>query len=124
MSLPVPGPFGEALLKAGGRLRVLSAVNPGLWLSLLTVTGYTTAVAADRAPAWPLAVAMLAAVAATVYAFVYFSWADPDRLHSEAYQLSKRAMIMVEDKGTKKQIADTAANVLSQLKIFTPDEDS
>lgn len=94
----------QRIAGAGGRLRVRSALNPGLWLcAIISVPCLALAVyVADEVPAWLLvllAVIATAPIFVTVAGFVYFMLTDPDKLQSEEYQIKARVLEYIEEKG-------------------------
>src|ERR1700747_1038651 len=55
-----------------------------------------------------------------VFAYVYFMFKDPDRLHSEEFQLKRRSRSMVESKGGKIAIlpVDLSTNPYTEPKLL------
>jgi hypothetical protein len=86
--------------EAAVSLNVRSAVNPCLWLcaviSVPALVGacFTSGVIQD-------ALLVFAAIPLVIFAvgYIYFMITDPDKLQSERYQLQKRALEMIHEKG-------------------------
>ena len=80
------------------RVRTESALNPLLWLVGLTLLAAVSAGAFDRDDLmWALIYAMAAEVAVALLAYLYFMLRDPNRLHSERYQLERQRMELMLD---------------------------
>ena len=93
----------------GGRLRVKSALNPALWLcAVVTVplAGFATFV---EGPTWLMVCLVVLAFLPPVLAgigFVVFPFRDPDKLQSEEYQIRKRTLEMIGEKGQGASLMD------------------
>lgn len=86
----------EAMVK----LRVRSALNPLLWLSgLISVPSIVACIYSTGAlQVFFAALSALPPVAACI-AFAYLLLKDPDKLQSEEYQIQKRVLDIIEEKG-------------------------
>lgn len=95
----------------GGRLRVKSALNPALWLCAVVtvpVIGFATFA---EGPTWLLVCLVVFASVPLVLAaigFVFFLLRDSDKLQSEEYQIRKRTLEMIGEKGQEASLADLA----------------
>ena len=52
-------------------------------------------------------------VAVALFAFCFFMFRDPDRLHSESFQLRKQALELIEEKGSFSVIDATTIEAIS-----------
>lgn len=87
------------IVEAGERIRVRSALNPILWLCAIVGAPATIAAAAkDRAPDWLITMAFLP-VGVACLGFLILLFRDPDKLQSEDFQLQKRSMDILQEKG-------------------------
>lgn len=84
---------------AGGRLRVRSALNPMLWLcGIVTVPLMIASLSISHPPSWLPWVAV-SPVGATILGFFFLLLFDRDKLQSEDYQLRKRSLELIQNKG-------------------------
>ena len=86
----------------GGRLRVRNALNPMLWLCAVVTVPAIGFASYTKEPTW--LVICLVVVAAIPLLFAGFGFAvlllrDPDKLQSEEYQIRKRTLEMIGEKG-------------------------
>jgi hypothetical protein len=96
MTLEHISQFTEAIKSA----RHKSAMQPALWLCLIVTTPALGFAIRSQGPAQGVLFAFAAVpVLLFVGAYIYFMCTDPDRLHSEEYQLRDRALDIVERKG-------------------------
>jgi hypothetical protein len=87
--------------EAGGRLTVRSALNPILWLCFI-VTFPSVVAIPFGGPYRPLLVVLaVAPVAAAIFGFLFLLFFDRDKLQSEDYQIRKRSLELIEQKGEK-----------------------
>jgi hypothetical protein len=99
----------QKIFEAGGRLRVHSALNPILW-SCVFVTFPAIIVASllpGQAPSWLVLIATIP-VALLAIGFLFLLFFDRDKLQSEDYQIRKRTLELIEEKGSAFPI-DTAS---------------
>lgn len=90
--------------EAAERLNVRSALNPALWLcGIVTIPALVAASVMQKAPLWLEALA-IAPVALACIGFLFFMCFDRDKLQSESYQLRKRALEVIEEKGGSIQL--------------------
>ncbi|PYV09013.1 MAG: hypothetical protein DMG23_12130 [Acidobacteria bacterium] len=98
-------PFRESItakvIEAGGRLTVRSALNPILWLCGI-ITLPALALMPFVGPARTLFAWLAAApVAVAIFGFLFLLFFDRDKLQSEDYQIRKRSLELIEQKGEK-----------------------
>lgn len=86
-------------IEAASRLTVKSALNPVLWtLGIVEIPSITAAMILDETPWW-LIVVIFFPLALFGFGFLYLLINDPDKLQSEEYQLQKKQLDIVENKG-------------------------
>lgn len=85
---------------AGGRLRVRSALNPALWLcAFVTAPAIVAATQiTDPTPPWLILLAAAPVVLACI-GFLFLLIVDRDKLQSEDYQIRKRSLEVILQKG-------------------------
>jgi hypothetical protein len=92
------------VMEAGGRLTVRSALNPILWLCLIiTVPSLVIARVGEETPSWIIAIACCP-VAAAILGFLFLLLFDRDKLQSEDYQIRKRSLELIEQKGDARAV--------------------
>jgi len=86
----------------GGRLRVKSALNPVLWLcAIVTIpTLYIISKQEGSTPLWLILIAT-APVGCAVLGFIFLLIFDRDKLQSEDYQIRKKTLDIIQEKGDK-----------------------
>jgi hypothetical protein len=95
------------LAEAGGRLRVRSALNPILWLCLIiSLPAITCLPFLAQPPTWYIVLAF-APVFAAIFGFLFLLIYDRDKLQSEDYQIRKRQLEIIEEKGRPTILAET-----------------
>jgi len=101
------------------RVRIRSALNPIIWLSVPTAViswsaawlfQYHSAIAGVL-----IGIGCLPIVAA-VSAFMILLFKNPDRLQSEEYQLRQKALQMIYRRGGKREIVEAASQPLFQIE--------
>lgn len=108
--------LSSRITEAGGRLRVRSALNPALWLCAivaapsLLVTSY-----AQNPPNW-LGWLVGAPVALACIGYLYLLFYDRDKLQSEDYQIRKKTLELIEQKGMSGPLTVAAIGA-----VVTPD---
>lgn len=86
-------------VEAGSRLRVRSALNPILWLcAIISVPSIVAAAFSGPSPLWLILLAA-APIAAAIFGFLFLLVVDRDKLQSEEYQIQKRSLEIIEQKG-------------------------
>lgn len=87
------------VIEAGGKLTVRSALNPILWLcAIITIPGLLAVSLLTTPPIW-LTWMICAPVGAAIFGFLFLLFFDRDKLQSENYQLKKRSLELIEQKG-------------------------
>ena len=100
---------------AVARLRVNSALDSCLWLSVIAIPcGILGAVAAESGLV-QIASLVLAFLPVVLFvcAYTYFMISDPDKLRSENYELRKTALGIIQEKGDRFPISDTSVEAIS-----------
>ncbi len=105
------------VMEAGGRLRVKSALNPILWLcGIVSVPTIVSVSFAAEKPSWLIAVAA-APVFVAVGGFIFLLIFDRDKLQSEDYQIRKRSLELIEQKGISRQLTQFRQFLLKTPKL-------
>ena len=91
-------------------------MNPVLWICGLVSTPAALAVAAGNGT-WLHVVLALGPVVVALWGFGFFMIRDPDRLHSESFQLRKQALELIEEKGNLSVIDATTIEVISNPEL-------
>lgn len=100
--------------EAAVSLNVRSAVNPCLWLcAVISVPALTAA--CFVAGTLQTMLLILASIPIVIFAigYVYFMITDPDKLQSERYQIQKRALEMIHEKGGAIPIEPTSISAIT-----------
>lgn len=101
---------------AGGRLRVKSALNPALWFCAIVGTPLLwLAASMQNPPIWLIVIAVLPVVV-TAFGFVYLLIVDRDKLQSEDYQIRKKSLELIQEKGQRFAIAAASIEAISNPK--------
>ncbi len=87
------------VVEAGGRLTVRSALNPILWLCAIITIPALIAIGVHSTPPTWLIVLACAPVITAILGFLFLLFFDRDKLQSEEYQLRKRSLELIEQKG-------------------------
>lgn len=120
--MPLRESIATRVVDAGGRLTVRSALNPVLWLCAIVTAPLLLSVAILRdAPAW-LVVIGCAPVITALFGFLFLLFFDRDKLQSEEYQLRKRSLELIEQKGDHAILADRSIEVIPNPDSSLPDE--
>jgi len=99
------------VMEAGGRLTVRSALNPILWLcAIVSIPCATIYGLIQSRPVW-LAVLAFLPVSAAIFGFLFLLFFDRDKLQSEEYQIRKRSLELIEQKGGKYAIDATTVEI-------------
>ena len=106
--------IASRLTDAGERLRVRSAINPALWLSaIISVPAIVAAVRyAGGPPIWLIVLAYLPVTTAIV-GFLFLLLFDRDKLQSEDYQIRKRSLDLMQQKGDAFPISPTSIHAIA-----------
>ena len=91
--------IASRMIEAGGSLSVKSALNPILWLcAIIDAPCFVLFFFMENIPFWLILLAFLP-VSVALFGFIYFLICDPDKLQSEEYQLRKRSLELIQQKG-------------------------
>lgn len=99
----------QRMADVGGRLRVKSALNPALWLCAVVTVPLAGLATFVEGPTWLMVCLVVLAFLPPVLAsigFVIFLFRDPDKLQSEEYQIRKRTLEMIGEKGQGASLMD------------------
>lgn len=99
---------------AGGRLRVRSALNPALWLcAFVTAPAIIAATQiTGPTPLWLILIAAAPVVLACI-GFLFLLVVDRDKLQSEDYQIRKRSLEVILQKGQSFAISPTSIEAIA-----------
>ena len=86
-------------IEAGGNLKVRSALNPILWLcAIVTIPALSGVLFFEGTPNW-LIILIFVPVITAIIGFLFLLLFDRDKLQSEDYQIKKRSLEIIEQKG-------------------------
>ena len=103
-------------VESGGRLRVQSALNPALWLcGIITAPAMLVLGLSPTPPSWLIWV-IYSPIVLAAFGFLFLLFFDRDKLQSEDYQLKKKSLEMIEQKGMAGPTMDQT------IAIVSPDE--
>lgn len=109
------------LVEAGGNLKVKSALNPILWMcGIVSSPIVTYIVFSPKLDAWKVIVLLIFAsvpILATLFGFLYLLLNDPDKLQSEEYQIKKRSLEIIEQKGQLPVLVNTEPAIMNSPLI-------
>ncbi len=99
LSIDLREGFIRRFTEAGGSLRVRSALNPVLWMCAI-VSGPSLIVwsCLNNPPLW-LDLIVISPVVLSCFAYLFLLFFDRDKLQSEEYQIRKRTLELIEQKG-------------------------
>lgn len=100
--------------EAGGRLTVRSALNPALWLCAIVSVPALALLASVNNPPLALQIAAIAPLAVAVFGFLFLLFFDRDKLQSEDFQLKKRSLELIEQKGERAIPADVLVEAIPE----------
>jgi len=104
----------QKAVEAGGRLKVKSALNPILWLcAIITIPGMAYMVLSDKEIPLLLQIVIVLPVITAVLGFAHLLFFDRDKLQSEDYQIRKRTLELVQEKG------DAFPTIARTLEVVT-----
>jgi len=99
------------VIESGGKLSVKSALNPILWLcAIITIPSLIAVPFIDETPIW-LIILIIAPVLTSVVGFLFLLLFDRDKLQSEEYQLKKRSLELIQNKGQDKPMIVEAKEI-------------
>jgi hypothetical protein len=90
--------FAKAV-ESGGRLTVRSALNPVLWLCAIISVPAVVVSGFKETPQMWLILFAFAPVFAALVGFFFLLLVDRDKLQSEDYQIKKRSLELMQQKG-------------------------
>ena len=106
--------IAQKVVEAGGRLRVKSALNPILWLcAIITIPGMGYMLITEKEIPLFIQVIITLPVLTAVLGFAYLLFFDRDKLQSEDYQIRKRTLDLVQEKG------DEFPTIARTLEVIT-----
>ena len=105
------------VIEAGGRLTVRSALNPILWLcAIITVPALVLCLFRPHCPVWLIILAW-APVGTAVFGFIFLLAFDRDKLQSEDFQLRKRSLELIEQKGDLTALDASVVEVIANPEV-------
>ncbi|MCA0153763.1 hypothetical protein [Winogradskyella vincentii] len=107
--------IASKIVESGGKLHVKSALNPILWLcAIITIPSLIVVPFIEETPTW-LIILIVSPVITAILGFFFLLVKDRDKLQSEEYQLRKRSMELIQEKGENKpKIIDTETIEISE----------
>jgi hypothetical protein len=104
----------QSATDAAEKLTVRSALNPILWLCLIvTAPGLAaTPFFPNGAPAWYIIIVLLPVIFACL-GFSFLMIFDRDKLQSEEYQLRKRSLELIYEKGQEFPVNPTSIELIT-----------
>ena len=113
--------ISQKILETGGRLRVRSALNPVLWLcAIITAPGLYFATRIDAPPPTWLIVLIFLPVGTAIAGFLFLLIFDRDKLQSEDYQIRKRSLELIQEKGEIFSIKTASIEKISNPRLPEP----
>ena len=121
MSIDLKSVIAHRAIESGGRLRVQSALNPALWLcGIISVPSLMVAGYSANPPPWIIWLVIGPVLVASA-GFIFLLLVDRDKLQSEDYQLRKKSLELIEQKGMNGPIIDETAVIISPQEIALTD---
>lgn len=105
------------VLETGGGLRVRGTLNPVLWLYGLTSSSMIGGAYLIPQYAILFIIALLSVLSVAVLSFIYLLFKSPDRLQSEEYQIRKRTMEIMQEKGHPPMLDVSSTSVSTNPEI-------
>ena len=102
----------------GGRLRVKSALNPVLWPCAVVTVPAISLASYTEGPPWLLVCFVVIAfvpLLLVAIGFVVLLLRDPDKLQSEDYQIRKRTLEMIGEKGGNGRLVEMVGAAAGRL---------
>ena len=110
--------FITKAIEAGGRLRVRSALNPILWLcAIISLPILLTFSFISNSHQWLMFIACGPVIAA-ILGFFFLLLFDRDKLQSEEYQLKKRSLELIGQKGESALIVAETLRMIEKPSDF------
>ena len=114
--------FAQRATEAGGRLTVKSALNPVLWLCAIVSVPAVVIASWLSNPPWWLLILVLGPVTVAMFGYLFLLCVDRDKLQSEDFQIRKRTLELIEQKGMDGPITATALEMVSPPLVLTGSE--
>jgi hypothetical protein len=93
----------------GGRLRVKSALNPVLWqCAIVTTPLLLVCILSNYKISFWIGLIISAPVLEVVFGFVFLLIYDRDKLQSEDYQIRKKSLELIQEKGDRFPVLETS----------------
>ncbi|USX24226.1 hypothetical protein NHH73_16485 [Oxalobacteraceae bacterium OTU3CINTB1] len=100
--MPITETIARKAMETGGRLRVKSALNPSLWLcAIVTMPGLCISGMIEREVPLVFQVVIALPVVGACLSNLFLTIFDRDKLQSEDYQIRKRSLELVREKGDR-----------------------
>jgi hypothetical protein len=127
--MPFLEDFSHKITSALQTLRVRSAVNPLLWLCALISFPIFSIGIVKGTLSWYLVITALLPIFAVLYAYFYFMRSNPDYLRSEEFQIQKKTLELIGEKGqefpvTSSDLVEIARPEKNMLPYFPKTEES
>lgn len=110
--------FSQAIGSAGSaafQLNVKSALNPILWaLGIITVPSIIVSLFATGGAQVALIILAFVPAVTFVISYLLLLFRDPDKLQSEHYQIQKKTLDLIEQKGEGFQIKPISIEAISR----------
>ena len=85
--------------EAGGSLHVRSALNPVLWMcAIVSLPSLLVCVSLSTPPPW-ISWIVVGPVVLAAFGYLFLLFFDRDKLQSEEYQIKKKTLELIEQKG-------------------------
>jgi len=107
----------HSIAEVGGRLRVRSALNPALWLCAIVTIPLVVIIAQLTTPPIWLIFTAIVPVGAAVFGFLFLLIFDRDKLQSEDYQIRKRSLELIQEKGQRFAISAPSIEAISNPRF-------
>jgi hypothetical protein len=108
----------QLAIEAGGRLKVKSALNPILWLcAIVTVPGFVIMQVSSAIVSGFIQFIIFLPVIMAAIGFLYLLIFDRDKLQSEDYQIRKRSLQLVQEKGDDFPVIAKAIEVITNPSV-------
>lgn len=116
MTLDIREVIASRITEAGGRLTVRSALNPALWLcAIVAIPSLLISSFSSNPPGW-LGFLVGGPVLIACLGYMFLLVFDRDKLQSEEYQIKKKTLELIEQKGMSGPMTVAAIEA-----VVTPD---
>jgi hypothetical protein len=108
----------QKILDSGGKLKVKSALNPALWLCAIITAPIVISILLFKLtpPIWLITIIFIPVICAAI-GFLFLLFFDRDKLQSEDYQIRKRSLELIEQKGHKFLITENSINAITNPQL-------